>query len=105
MVVVNQGGNNTSVYRNTSSGGDINSGSFAAKVDFASGSGPKSVSIGDIDGDGKPDVVVANSASSDVGVLRNTSASRVINSGVLRHVFHNKFRGEGYNPGQFALAT
>jgi hypothetical protein len=100
MVVVNQGGNNTSVYRNTSSGGDINSGSFAAKVDFASGSGPKSVSIGDIDGDGKPDVVVANSASSDVGVLRNTSASGVINSGSFAPCvfFTTNFGGEGYNP-------
>ncbi|WP_458420801.1 FG-GAP repeat domain-containing protein, partial [Pseudomonas aeruginosa] len=49
-----------SVYRNTSSSGSIGSGSFAAKVDFTTGSGPVSVAIGDIDGDGKPDLAVAN---------------------------------------------
>ncbi|HMS65826.1 MAG TPA: FG-GAP-like repeat-containing protein, partial [Ignavibacteria bacterium] len=100
MVVVNQAGNSTSVFRNTSTGGVINSGSFAAKVDFASGSGPKSVSIGDIDGDGKPDVVVANSVNADVAVLRNTSVSGVINSGSFAaSVYFSTFNGTvGYNP-------
>ncbi|MGL2964936.1 beta strand repeat-containing protein, partial [Flavobacterium sp. RSB2_4_14] len=59
-----------SLLRNTSTVGGV---SFATKVDFATGSGPNSVSIGDIDGNGKPDLATANSSGSTVSVLRNTS--------------------------------
>ena len=34
--------------------------SFAAKQDFTTGSGPFSVALGDLNGDGKPDLAVAN---------------------------------------------
>ncbi len=66
------GANSVSVLRNTSIVGTV---SFAAKVDFATGTTPRSVAIGDIDGDGKPDLSVANSdvASTTLSVLRNTS--------------------------------
>ena len=47
---------------------------FAPKVDFISGSGPTSVSIGDINGDGKPDLAVANQ-SGNVSILLNTTAT------------------------------
>jgi hypothetical protein len=97
LVVVNQSGNSTSVFRNTSTLGSVG---FAAKVDFVSGLGPKSVSIGDIDGDGKPDVVAANSGNEDVSVLRNTSVSGLINSGSFAPAvyFTTNFGGEGYDP-------
>ncbi len=71
LALANYDGNTISVLRNTSSSGSL---SFAAKADFTTGSSPRSVSIGDIDGDGKADLAVANSGSNTVSVLRNTSA-------------------------------
>jgi hypothetical protein len=68
IAVANYLSTSISVYRNTSTSGTI---SFAAKVDFATGSGPQSVSTGDFDGDGKKDIVVTNEGGS-VSVLRNT---------------------------------
>jgi hypothetical protein len=48
---------------------------FATNVDFPTGPGPYSVSIGDFNGDGKPDLAVANNYSSDVSILLNTTAT------------------------------
>ena len=80
LAVANSSSDNVSILRNTSSSGSISSSSFAAKVDFTTGSGPLSVAIGDIDGDGKPDLAVANSNSNTVSVFRNTSSSGSISS-------------------------
>lgn len=72
LAVANSAGNFVSVFRNTSSGaGNIN---FAAKVDFATGVRPQSVSIADFDGDGKPDLALANLNSNTISVFRNTSS-------------------------------
>src|SRR5665213_3029700 len=75
LVVANYAGNTVSVYRNTSASGSITAASFTVKVDFATGVYPSSVAIGDLDGDGKPDLAVANFSGSTVSVLRNTSGS------------------------------
>ncbi|HSF71277.1 MAG TPA: FG-GAP-like repeat-containing protein, partial [Methylotenera sp.] len=48
---------------------------FAPKVDFASGTDTRYVVVGDVDGDGKPDMVASNPATNIVSVLRNTSTS------------------------------
>jgi len=74
LVVVNNGANTVSVFRNTSSSGTISPGSFAPKVDFTTRAGAIAVAIGDLDGDGKPDLAVANLTSATVSVLRNTSS-------------------------------
>jgi len=81
LVVVNQNSDSISVFRNTSTSGSITTGSFAAKVDFATGTYPWSVTIGDLDGDGKPDLAVANWSSSTVSVFRNTATSGSITTG------------------------
>ncbi|AWV99403.1 FG-GAP-like repeat-containing protein [Arcticibacterium luteifluviistationis] len=81
LAIANTSSNSVSILRNTSSSGNINSGSFAAKQDITTGSAPVSVAIGDLDGDGKLDLVVANSSSNSVSVLRNSSSSGSINSG------------------------
>jgi hypothetical protein len=44
-------------------------GSFSAAVSYATGGGPSSVAIGDLDGDQVPDLAVANTASDNVSVL------------------------------------
>ena len=59
-----------SVYRNTSTPGNI---SFAARLDYATGKDPFSVAAADLDGDGKPDLAVANYLSNTVSVFKNTS--------------------------------
>jgi hypothetical protein len=75
LAVANFESNTVSVFRNTGSAGTI---SYAAKVDFATGSFPISVSIGDLDGDGKADLATANYGSSTVSVFRNTGSAGTI---------------------------
>ncbi|GEM_PF-2629931 len=64
-----------SVLQNTSIGGVI---SFAPKIDFTTGTSSKAIVLGDIDGDGKPDLVVTNDDLASISVLRNTSTNGVI---------------------------
>ncbi len=45
---------------------------FATQSTFATGSGPESVAIGDLNGGGKPDLAVANRGSTILSVLLNT---------------------------------
>jgi hypothetical protein len=80
-LVPNSASNNVSVLRNTSSSGNIVAGSFAAKVDFVSGTGPVSSAVADLDGDGKPDLAVGNNTGNSISVFRNTSTSAVIDAG------------------------
>ena len=75
LVVVSRDINTVSVFRNAGVSGSITAGSFASKVDFTTGTYPYHPAIGDVDGDGKPDLVVANYTSSSLSVFRNTSVS------------------------------
>ncbi len=81
LAVTNQGANTVSVFLNTHTSGNIASGSFATKVDFAVGASPLMLAIGDLDGDGKPDIAAANAGTTTFSVLRNTSTSGSITSG------------------------
>ena len=76
MVVTNQSGNTISVFHNTGSSGTIN---FAAQVTFACGNSPWNITIGDIDGDGKPDLAVGNGSDNTISLYLNTSSTGVIN--------------------------
>lgn len=75
VVTIDRLNNTMSVYRNTTSGGDV---SFAAKVDFTTGQSPRAVAIADIDGDGKPDVVVTNVNANTVSIFKNTTSGGII---------------------------
>ncbi|MEI6257247.1 MAG: FG-GAP-like repeat-containing protein [Planctomycetota bacterium] len=63
-----------SVLLNTTTTGST-SPSFGGRTTFATGSSPKFVAIGDLNGDGKLDLAVANASSSSVSVLLNTTAT------------------------------
>ncbi len=77
IVTANWGSNSVSILRNKGTGGSISSSSFDSKLDFGTGTNPFSISIGDLDGDGKPDLVTPNESelSQSMSVLRNTSTS------------------------------
>ena len=100
LAIANVSSNTVSVFRNTATSGGIELGSFAAKVDFATGTNPYSVAMGDLDGDGKPDLAVANYGSTTVSVIRNTST---IGSIGLSSFAANVDFTIGYNPFSVAI--
>jgi hypothetical protein len=75
LIISNNTSSNLSVFRNQSTSGTITTGSFAPKVDIGTGTNPFGIAVGDLDGDGKQDVVVANSGSNTISIFRNTSTS------------------------------
>jgi gliding motility-associated-like protein len=75
LVVTSSGSNTISIYRNTSVSGTIGTTSFAPKVDFATGGSPTQLAIGDLDGDGKPELVTTNLTSNTISIFRNISTS------------------------------
>ena len=81
LIVANEKSNNVSVLNNTTSAGFITSASFSTKIDYAAGSSPSGVAVGDLDEDGKPDIVVCNYGSNNVSVLRNTSGFGPLTAG------------------------
>ena len=73
MIIANSGDNTVSVLLNTTAPGAATP-SFATQHTFATGRYPDSVTTADVNGDGKPDLIVANSADDTVSVLLNTTA-------------------------------
>jgi len=73
LVVSNLGSSNVSVLRNITAPGAATP-DFAAQQTFAVGSRPCSIATADINGDGKPELIVANSYDDNVSVLFNTTA-------------------------------
>ena len=65
VVVANESGNTVSVLLNN---GD---GTFAAKVDYATGVAPQALTTADFNGDGKLDIAVADKGDKKVAVLLN----------------------------------
>ena len=72
LAVADSGAGTLSVLLNTTSAG-AGAPTFAAQITFAVGSGPHSVAVGDVNGDGRPDLVVANLNGNTVSVLLNTT--------------------------------
>ena len=72
-LVVTDGAAFASVFMNTTATGATTV-SFAARQDFAVGAGiPTAVALGELNGDGVPDLVVLNQGSASVSVLLNTT--------------------------------
>src|SRR5208282_1640533 len=73
LIVANANDGTVSVLLNTTAPGATTL-SFATQQTFAVGNGPSSVTAADVNGDGKPDLIVTNKNSSTVSVLLNTTA-------------------------------
>ncbi len=78
IIVTENGDNLISVYKNNCTPGSITTNSFAPRVDFSTGSQPQRIAVGDLDGDGKPDVVVANTGDGTISILQNNSVGGTI---------------------------
>jgi hypothetical protein len=96
LIVANSGSNNLLVRRGLPGGG------FGPPVNGSygifTGTEPVSVTVADLDGDGRPDLVVANEGSNDVSVLLNSSTR-----GVIRLVPGPRLKA-GYGPISTAVA-
>ena len=82
LAVSNYYSNTISILKNTTTGGTITAGSFATKVDFPTATGPQTIAIGDLNGDGKPDLAVANfsanvtdATANKISVFKNTTTA------------------------------
>jgi len=73
IVTANLNDNTVSVFFNTTAAGAASS-SFSARTDFSVNPGPYTVSMGDINNDGKPDLITPNISSNSFSVLMNTTA-------------------------------
>jgi len=80
LVVVNSGPNNVYVYHDTGSANSLSAASFDLPLTYTTGSGPHYVKMADLDGDGKPDMIVTNTSTTTnkVSVFRNTSTPGAI---------------------------
>jgi len=75
LITGNYGDGTISVLQNTSTSGNV---SFATSVPSTAGTNPQAVAIGDLDGDGKPDVIAANFGDNDISVYHNNSTPGTI---------------------------
>ncbi len=89
-VVANRTSGTLTVYKNTATSGSITSGSFATGVNFSTNNSPTGMAIADLDGDGKPEILITNQGASNMSVYRNqiiaaeptTAASNLSFSGI-----------------------
>lgn len=75
LVVVNYGSSNISIYNNSINFKDSIKNSSLSKFELAVGSNPNGVAIGDINGDGKMDIIVSNFWSYSISVFKNIHTS------------------------------
>ncbi|MCY2966934.1 MAG: FG-GAP-like repeat-containing protein, partial [Planctomycetota bacterium] len=105
LAAVNLISYSVSVFLNTMTPG-ASVAAFSAKTDFATGTKPVSIAIGDMNGDGKADLAIANGFESSASVLMNTTAggattpsfaprSTVSISGAVRSIAIGDLNGDG----------
>ncbi len=77
LVVANSNASSVSVLLNTTFPGSVVV-TFATRVAFDTGSSPNSLSTRDVNGDGRPDLIIANYVDDTVSVLLNTTVPAVV---------------------------
>jgi hypothetical protein len=75
VLVVNNSPRVISIYTNTSTPGNI---SLAPKVDYATLNNPGSIAVGDLDTDGRPDIVLGEISMAALSIFKNTSTGASI---------------------------
>lgn len=75
IAVVNGLTSSVSIYKNTASSGSIEANSFSAPLHLAIKGGGYDIDIGDLSGDGIPDIATANWGYSSASILKNTSTN------------------------------
>lgn len=80
LIIVNSYRDKVSVLKNIGAKGVVSSATFAAAINYTTGTGPTTVVVADIDGDGKPDMAISNFSAKSVSVLRNTTKNNTIDS-------------------------
>ena len=88
LAVANNGSSNVSVLLNTTTVGAATP-SYATAVNFAAGSGPFSVAVGDFNSDSKSDLAVANQTSNNVSVLLNSQYAVTVGSAATGTIHYN----------------
>jgi hypothetical protein len=83
LVAINYAGGDIYVYQNVGSPASPTAGLFGARVEFPAAVGCFTVAIGDINGDGKPDISVANNLQNSISVFLNTGTNATITTASL----------------------
>jgi hypothetical protein len=80
IVVLAEGNNRVGILRNISTPGVLNTASFASRVNFNTGLTPYYISIGDLTGNGKPDILVTNFGDGTATIWQNKAIPGSITS-------------------------
>ena len=78
ILVTNFGDGTATVWQNKAIPGSITSASFFKRLNFTVGTKPYAGLLADIDGDAKTDILVSNTGSNTLSILRNTVGAQMI---------------------------
>jgi hypothetical protein len=96
LIVSNNGDNAVSVLINTTAAGAATA-TFATQNVYGTGTGPQSVATADVNGDGKPDLVVANVNDSTISVLLNAQyMGTIAGSPATGTIVHDLIFADGF---------
>jgi hypothetical protein len=75
-----------SVYRSLATSGSLTTNSFAAPVDYALAGRGHTIALGDLNGDGKPDVAEVTELSDALSIFQNVCTGNFTNTSLAAHV-------------------